>query len=1034
MNTKPKTMKRVGKKATMSAFFFAAGMSLALMTPNYADAQTPLPICNTLDCGPFFSPDGDAGSGGGGGGGGTGGSGGNHYGGGWASQGATGDGGDGGAAGDGINTSTANSTTTGGTGSSSLGGHVGGNGGLAPAGTGNFALDNPGNTTPHTTDIVGAVTLTGANHRNIEMHTGDGGQGGQGGYGGQGGQGGHGGNAGAGVSQGGGGGGVGNVGGSGGNGGKAAHGDGYEISLGTGTPIMVTVTGTTILSSGDGGAGGTGGVGGTGGNGGGAGNNSSNSSGGPGGQGGIGGVGALGGAGGQGGFLEFNVNSDNAFFLENITVTAGNGGVGGDGGNGGGAGTGFSGAGGNGGNGAVGGKGGTIDFNAQNIILNKTGFVFGVTSGNAGAATAVNGAAGYSGATGGTAGLVGAGGDVNVDIKGDLLVLGDQTVLDFNKGETISGVASGAFNFKVDGSLGVAANRTLYMNLNSAPGTHDAFTKATNDSIHFDTLELWRGSTFETTNAYVKRGVATGATDEGMGDGGTTDFTNYLVDDLVIHTNATWITQNGLTGGGTISGYQPFSQAYVAGGVADGGQKMQFDMTSVRVWEHRGQEMLYAANAGGTTAVVNLSDFLAVDQHANYRAGMQSSRAFIDSAYELKRLDLGTVTLIQQTQGLPGTIPTNGWGNAAIGANRHYTDQDKVDYFGYNAGLRRYYWDVSIDSNASSSLLADNFHTADGYKTYLQGALATTAILNQTFFNTVSPMIGEAASVEPGRTVLNSKITGASVKTETGSDIEVDGFSAALALSHKFENDLGQTTLGVFGEFGYGNYDTYAAIANFNAFGRTGTLEGDGDTKHYGVGLFARHDFNFNTYLEGSVRTGGTSNDYELRNDSRFGTPYNHNYDSDRGYFSTHLGLGQKIELNEQTLLDVYGKILWTRTDSDEFVTDFGEHVTIDAVDSVRHRIGARLSRSNEAGTVKGFVGLAWEHEYDGESNGTVGDPAIGYDPITNAPDVKGSSGFGELGLTFVPEDTNYSVDVSVFGLAGKQKGFGGTAGIRFEF
>ena len=93
-----KNIKRVGKKAAMSAFFFAAGMTLALVAPNYSEAQQQ--TCTTLDCVGGVSPlddgaDGIGGNGGGGGGG-TGG-----YGAGGGSAGADGGGGTGGDAGDG---------------------------------------------------------------------------------------------------------------------------------------------------------------------------------------------------------------------------------------------------------------------------------------------------------------------------------------------------------------------------------------------------------------------------------------------------------------------------------------------------------------------------------------------------------------------------------------------------------------------------------------------------------------------------------------------------------------------------------------------------------------------------------------------------------------------------------------------------------------------------------------------------------------------------------------------------------------------
>ena len=948
-------LRKVGKRASMSAFFFAAAMALAFTSPDYAGAQT---ICNTSNCS-GNADNGAGGSGGGGGGGGNGGSGrdGNGsagYGGAGGLAGGSGTAGTGGAAGSsgpGVSSGGAVSGTQIGLNGSPSGTHLGGNGGTAGQ-AGDPANPNPNNAADKTTNIAGIDSVTGADLGDITFSSGVGGVGGGGGQGGQGGRGGYQDGTPGGWAF------AGDDGGKGGLGGQAANGQKYIVNVGTATPELVVVTGNIKLESGAGGNAGHGGAGGN--------NGAAWSA-----AGGAGGAGGQGGQGGKGGTLNFNLVSKESILRDDIFLKAGNGGTGGN--------TGASGAGtGAGGAGGKGGDGGDLSFISETIVLDKDALAFDMASGDAGA--------------NGTSGTGGKGGDATVKVKGDLRVLGDNNVFTFTKGAAATD-SSGKFNFEVDGALDIAEGKTLQMVISG-----DAMTAATNDSIHFDTLELQKDSRFETA-AVVGHAMGNGAP----------GAVNYMVDNLAVHTNAQWDTNGNYAPNTGING--------------QGGRRVMFDMTDI----NPNHLMLEMTGAGA----INVADLDASLQHQGYLNQLSNTSAFITSAYQLKRLNLGDVILADKTTG--GAPGVN-----YLDADGHFVNQEDAHYFGFNAGLRRYYWDASIDfTDPDQAMHAENFYTADGYRVYLQGALASVTALNQTFFTNTDPLIRTAAASEAGKTVLNSNISASSVKTKTGSHVDVDHFSAGLALSHKFENDLGGTTIGAFLEYGYGEYDTYSNIMGFGALPNLkGALRGEGDTKHFGGGLFARHDFEQGTYVEASARGGSVENDFKVKYDARFNNsnPYNHGYNTTSAYYGAHLGLGHKFELTDQTELDVYGKALWTRAKADSFTTDFGEHVKTDDIDSVRSRLGARLNHANSDGTVKGFVGAAWEHEYDGKTDGYVGNSTIGYDRITDLPDIKGSSLFAEAGLSFKPEDGFYTFDISVFGLAGKQEGFGGTVGLKWEF
>ncbi|MDR1296456.1 MAG: autotransporter outer membrane beta-barrel domain-containing protein [Deltaproteobacteria bacterium] len=155
-----------------------------------------------------------------------------------------------------------------------------------------------------------------------------------------------------------------------------------------------------------------------------------------------------------------------------------------------------------------------------------------------------------------------------------------------------------------------------------------------------------------------------------------------------------------------------------------------------------------------------------------------------------------------------------------------------------------------------------------------------------------------------------------------------------------------------------------------------------------------------------------------------------HSYNSDNNYYGAHFGLGQKFNLTESITLEGYGKYFWTGTNKDEFTTRFGDDVVIDKADSSRGRLGARFSQSLADDKFKFYVGAAAEQEFDGRITGTMAG-----DPFSNAPTIKGTSGFGEIGISPSPtESRNITIDAEVFGWAGRQQGIGGSSTFSFSF
>ena len=75
------------------------------------------------------------------------------------------------------------------------------------------------------------------------------------------------------------------------------------------------------------------------------------------------------------------------------------------------------------------------------------------------------------------------------------------------------------------------------------------------------------------------------------------------------------------------------------------------------------------------------------------------------------------------------------------------------------------------------------------------------------------------------------------------------------------------------------------------------------------------------------------------------------------------------------------------------------------------------------------YGGLAYEYEFDGEAKGVVNGKAI------RAASVKGSSVRGEFGMRMDATKSNpWQADISLYGYAGKHRGFGGSVSVAYTF
>lgn len=278
---------------------------------------------------------------------------------------------------------------------------------------------------------------------------------------------------------------------------------------------------------------------------------------------------------------------------------------------------------------------------------------------------------------------------------------------------------------------------------------------------------------------------------------------------------------------------------------------------------------------------------------------------------------------------------------------------------------------------------------------------------------------------------------GSSNRYKTGSHADVDGFNIAAGLATGFElADKHLVTIGAFFEYGRGTYNTFNSFTNF------ASVRGDGDTNYTGGGILGRIDFAGTglglvnkleadqadgLYVEASFRAGHIDTDFNT--DDLLGKiGKGSTYDSGADYYGLHGGFGYVMNFDERNSVDVYGRYLWTRIDS-ETVNIGQDRLHFDETNSSRLRIGTRYTMAYNR-QFKPYVGAAYDHEFEGD----VAARAYGFK--LDKPSLEGDTGIFEAGVSMTPVDTidALSVDISAQGFIGKREGGGGGLKIKYQF
>lgn len=308
----------------------------------------------------------------------------------------------------------------------------------------------------------------------------------------------------------------------------------------------------------------------------------------------------------------------------------------------------------------------------------------------------------------------------------------------------------------------------------------------------------------------------------------------------------------------------------------------------------------------------------------------------------------------------------------------------------------------TLSANANSKTLAESF-------------LGSIAFLNQgAEFIADEGMRAIVNAARSGKTATFGTVHGGSSRYETGSSVDVDGVTLATGVATKF----GNLTAAGFVEAGWASSESHVH----------GT-EADGDHDYYGVGAAVRYEFENPFYLDGSVRLGMASTEF----DGRYGDA-SARYDADSFYGTMHVGAGYLMSITEALKLDLYGRYVLSYLDGDDvgLHTGNGETFSMDSTVTHAFRLGARLN-GNFCDNAAWRFGLAYEHVADGDAESDV--LAEGTRAALDVPTLEGDTGIMELGVTMTPSATSpWSFDVGLKGYVGDRRGVSGSALVTYAF
>lgn len=333
---------------------------------------------------------------------------------------------------------------------------------------------------------------------------------------------------------------------------------------------------------------------------------------------------------------------------------------------------------------------------------------------------------------------------------------------------------------------------------------------------------------------------------------------------------------------------------------------------------------------------------------------------------------------------------------------------DSTDLLLTDAGI------VIGTGDKAQTIGASSVKVSESSKTLAEAQLGSVALVTQgAEFVADEGMRSIRAAAKEGSFTAFGAMAGGYNRYETGSHVDVEGFSLAVGTAGRINN----LTLAGFVEAGWASSESHVA-----------STEADADHDYYGVGPAMRYDFQSPFYLDGAVRLGQISTEF----DGSYGTG-TAKYDADGLYATAHIGAGYVFDLTPDVKLDAYGRYLLSYVEGDDVTleSDAKERFSMDDTTTHAVRLGARLEGAFQ--TFDWYAGLAYEHVFDGKAKGEL--KFAGATAALDAPSLKDDSAIVDLGFTMKPEANGpWTIGVGLKGYAGDRRGGTGSVNVLYTF
>lgn len=333
---------------------------------------------------------------------------------------------------------------------------------------------------------------------------------------------------------------------------------------------------------------------------------------------------------------------------------------------------------------------------------------------------------------------------------------------------------------------------------------------------------------------------------------------------------------------------------------------------------------------------------------------------------------------------------------------------DSTDLLLTDAGI------VIGTGDKAQTIGASSVKVSESSKTLAEAQLGSVALVTQgAEFVADEGMRSIRAAAKEGSFTAFGAMAGGYNRYETGSHVDVEGFSLAVGTAGRINN----LTLAGFVEAGWASSESHVA-----------STEADADHDYYGVGAAMRYDFQSPFYLDGAVRLGQISTEF----DGSYGTG-TAKYDADGFYATAHIGAGYVFDLTPDVKLDAYGRYLLSYVEGDDVTleSDAKERFSMDDTTTHAVRLGARLEGAFQ--TFDWYAGLAYEHVFDGKAKGEL--KFAGATAALDAPSLKDDSAIVDLGFTMKPEANGpWTIGVGLKGYAGDRRGGTGSVNVLYTF